>query len=90
MSVVYKYEFTPADTIELIVPRGAQILHCEMQRRAGAPSWCAWCLVEPAMPLEKRRIRMAGTGHPINTTVGRFINTTLVAGGDLVFHFFEV
>jgi hypothetical protein len=87
--VVYKYAFGAADFVRLEMPAGAQILHIDMQHR----QLCAWALVDPERPLEERVLCVAGTGHPlavVDPARLSFINTVLLAGGDYVFHFFEV
>ncbi len=86
MLKVFKYPFDAADSVELMLPAGAKILHCDYQEDTG---FCAWCLVAPAAPRVLRRFRMAGTGHLITEDVGRFINTAMLPSG-LVFHFFEL
>ncbi len=85
---IHKYPFTPADVVEVMLPKGAQILHCAFQESAG--KWCLWAMVYPSQPLKPRLIRMAGTGHDLESALGRFINTSLSNGGQFVFHFFEV
>lgn len=87
MKKVFKYPFSVQDIIELDLPVAAEILHCDMQPGSG---FAAWCLVDPTAPTAKRRIKMAGTGHPIGEHVKRFINTIMMENGRLVFHFFEI
>lgn len=86
MKTVFKYNFTPDDIVELQLPGGATILHCAEQYGY----MCLWALVDPTAPLETRRIRMAGTGHPIPEAKVRHINTIVMHNGSLVFHFFEL
>ncbi len=85
---IYKYPFTPADVVEVMLPQGAEILHCAFQ--PSTQQWCLWAMVYPSLPLKPRLIRMAGTGHEIQSALGRFINTCVCHDGMLVFHFFEV
>jgi len=84
MLKVFKYPVEVNDIIEIQLPAGAKPLHFEMQHGR----LCLWALVDPSQPTTPSRFRMAGTGHPIDTC-GPYINTTVVPGGDLVFHFFH-
>lgn len=102
MLKVYKYNFQAANEIDLELPDGAQILHVDQQSSYShslvsdfLPSneLQLWALVDPEThSLVNRRIRMAGTGHTIEQSPSnlKFINTVIIAGGSLVFHFFEV
>jgi hypothetical protein len=48
-----------------------------------------WALVEPTSPLRAKRIAVHGTGH--NVPAGeKYIGTAQMAGGELVWHVFEV
>jgi hypothetical protein len=58
---IYKYPFEIQDYVELALPHGAELLHVDFQREVP----CLWALVDPKAPLTRRRIRVAGTGHPI-------------------------
>jgi hypothetical protein len=82
---VWKFEVEP-DEFELAMPRGARVLSVGMQRERVQ----MWALVDPSAPVEQRRFRMAGTGHPIKDPEElRFVGTFQVHGGALVFHLFE-
>lgn len=83
---VFKYPFEPADVVEVDMPAGAVILHCDEQHQR----WSAWARVDPSQPMVRRRIRMAGTGHPLDSSAARFINTVVLKEYGLVFHFFEM
>ena len=74
--------------VTFMLPTEAEILHCDYQHEN--VGWFLWALVVPDEPVTvtRRRIRMAGTGHPIDQLGLRFINTVLHLG--LVFHFFEI
>jgi hypothetical protein len=80
---VFKYPIDPADVVEVELPEGAKPLHFDMQNGR----FYLWALVDPERPTTTYRFRMAGTGHPIDT-VGDFVNTVLINGGQMVFHFF--
>jgi hypothetical protein len=78
------------DEFKLELPVGAKILSIKEQRGVA----CVWALVEidPEIPNEVRRFRLAGTGHPILVDPDelKFVGSVLLRGGDLVFHLFEV
>jgi len=89
MKKVFKYQFEPDDYINFTLPRGAKIL--TVQEQLGI--LCLWALVDVGESMvESRSMRMAGTGHSIDDygVDYRYINTIQLAGGSLVFHFFEV
>lgn len=84
---IYKYPLEVTDLQELELPEGAEILTVQMQ--TGVP--CLWALVDPTADKKCRLIRIAGTGHFLNDEIEhRYIGTFQMAGGQLVFHAFEV
>lgn len=86
MRKVYKYPLEREDLSRLRLPEGATLLHVEELNN----QFWLWALVDPAMPREERKIRIAGTGHDINYKDVGYINTFIMYGGKLVFHAFEV
>ena len=86
MKYVYKYDVSIEDHFELELPLDARILSVQMQRG----TLKLWALVDPTMPLETRKFRTAGTGHPIDEVMGEHISTFQVDGGNFIFHVFEV
>lgn len=84
MKKVFKYPVMSDDSITVALPEGARPLHFDLQHG----QLCLWALVDPSKPLVEYKFRMAGTGHPIDTC-GDFINTAILQGGALVFHFFH-
>lgn len=88
MVAVFKYPVSIDDYFTLKLPRHAEILHVAEQHGKFQLS----ALVDPDAPVETRRFRFAGTGHPINESPEKiyFICTVMSDGGSLVFHFFEV
>jgi hypothetical protein len=97
---IYRYPVKLVDEQVISMPAGATIL--AVARREGsqtvAPGPLAtsheavelWAAVDPAAPLEERRLRVAGTGHPLPDRDGlRHLGTVQIAGGKLVFHVFE-
>jgi hypothetical protein len=85
---VYKYELEFKDDQTILMPGGAQILTFAVQHKKP----CIWALVDPNELDAPRRFRMAGTGHPIEVDPNKLehIGTVQLAGGDLIFHLFEV
>lgn len=86
MNTVYKYGFDITDDFELELPKGARILHVDVQN--GYPY--IWALVDPDAPKEKKKFHLAGTGHPINEKIKNHIGTFLLHEGALVFHLFAL
>lgn len=87
--IVGKYPVEVRDIIEVQMPAGALPLHFDFQRGV----LCVWAVIDPdALEVETKRFRMAGTGHDLDVgeTPIRFMNTLLLHGGELVFHFFEL
>lgn len=83
---VFKYQVMVDDYFEVKLPKGAVVLTVDLQRE----DVCMWALVDQDMPIETRRFRFTGTGHPIEEKLEtlKFINTFQT--GTLVFHIFEV
>lgn len=84
MKQVWKFPVATMDT-EIVVPRGAKILHLEVQH--GDP--CFWALVDPAAKPLERKVITYGTGHDVPADIDKthdFIGTILVSGGALVWH----
>jgi hypothetical protein len=90
MNTVYKYGFEINDDFELELPRGARILHVNVQHDCP----CIWALVDPNAPKEMRKFHLAGTGHPIDidmrTTNYTHVGTFMMHEGKLVFHLFAL
>jgi hypothetical protein len=82
---IYKYEITPQN-LTVQMPVGAQVLSAGAQ--GGRIFVWAKVQIEPAVQLELRHFRAFGTGHGIDSPLGRFINTVQMYDG-LVFHVFE-
>lgn len=81
---IHKYELQKKPDFTLELPRGARILHAEVQK--GKP--CIWARVKPSAPLEQRRFTFTVTGEDFET--GRYIGTFLLQGGSFVAHLFEL
>ena len=86
MRAVWKYPIALVDgpqTIEM--PQGARVVAVEVQHGAIA----MWAVVSLNNPRVLRSFVVHGTGHPIEHT-GRWVGTTLMNGGQLVWHVFEL
>lgn len=82
---IYKFSLDITDVQFIEMPEGAQILSA--QNQSGNIS--LWALVDVEKPLEKRDIRIYGTGHPyeFNDSDAKYIST--VQQGPLAWHIFE-
>lgn len=86
MKTIYKYQLKIADYQEIKMPCYAKILTVKLQN--GIPN--IWALVDPeTSSLFTRKIRMAGTGHPVEDDA-EYIGTILIHSDTLVFHIFEL
>lgn len=85
MRTIWKFPLTGHVT-DIEMPGGAQIL-CVQSQGEGA---CLWALVEPDNEKKPVRIRIFGTGHPVDDEMGlQYIDTFQLHGGSLVFHVFS-
>jgi hypothetical protein len=83
---VWKQPIPVDGAFELLMPRGARVLTVQVQGTIP----CVWMLVDPAAAPERRRFRLAGTGHPIENAADLdYVGTFQIHGGALVFHLFE-
>lgn len=84
---IWKWTLQIADTQQVQMPRGAQLLSVQMQ--GGAPQ--LWALVNEKAPTEPRTFATYGTGNPMPELLdyGRFVSTYQLHSGSLVFHVFE-
>jgi len=87
MRTVHKYPVKLTDNFEIELPKGAQIL--TVQEQYDFPQ--LWALVNPnENKKQKRKFRLAGTGHQIKETNLEYINSFQLEDGSLVFHLFEI
>jgi len=74
MRTIWKFPIPVADDIfEVLMPKGAQLLHVGMDDSM-TEVWL-WALVETEVDKEIRRFRIYGTGHQIKPNVGTGYNT---------------
>lgn len=83
---IWKYPLALRDVQGIDMPSGANILCVQVQ--AGVP--CLWAIVDTEARNVMRRIRIVGTGHPIEVEGEPYIGTFQIHDGALVFHAFEV
>jgi len=87
MKMIYKYPLATADEIDINMPADAELL-C-VREQYGVP--CIWALVDTSRPYEVRRLLMLGTGHNLdNVSTSKYVGTVFEAGGQLVWHIFDV
>jgi hypothetical protein len=87
---VLRYEFNVADRVGMRMPQGAQLLDA---RPRGLDTVEVWALVDDAAPFVRRRLKIAGTGHPISPLeLGRYVATTVShdSPARLVWHLFDL
>jgi hypothetical protein len=85
MRTIYKYPFNVSDVVELELPRGARVLHIDVQ--GGLP--CLWALVDTDNPPERAAFRLFGTGQPLPDDVTHTGHVTTFFHGPFVWHVFR-
>jgi hypothetical protein len=83
---IWKYPFSVADIIEIMMPAGAKVLSVQAQFN----ELQLWALVWPGAVEEKRRFAIYGTGHPLPAACGEYICTVQQHSGALVWHVFDI
>ena len=81
-TVVWKTVLSISDEQTIDIPADAQMLCAAAQGN----NFCIWYRCSPDAPKAPRRIRIAGTGHPISDEAWTYIGTCFY--GALVFHIF--
>lgn len=92
-TTVWKYDVPAADEFTLQMPSGAEVLTVALQGTivdSRHPPIRMWVRGNPAASLESRRFRFAGTGHPLDVDVQRYVGSVQLMDGGLVFHLFEM
>ncbi len=86
MKTIWKFNIPHQSLIEIEMPHGAQVLKAECQ----GESPCLWAIVDPALPVTRRRFLLFGTGHPMGEDIStlKFVDT--FQQGPFVWHLFEV
>ena len=87
MVTVWKYPLTFEDRQVLDLPIGARVLHFGNQREVP----CIWVeVVSECWETAQRVFRLAGTEHDLGIEKREYVGSVIFAGGDLVFHLYEV
>lgn len=82
---VWKITLVVSDIQEIEVPKGSVFLHAAEQYGDIA----IWFRCDPDASIEKRKIRIAGTGGSIDERL-QYIGTAHLSRGQSIFHVFEV
>ncbi len=89
---IWKFPIPDGFSLSIEMPAGAEILDIQVQH--GAP--VIWALVDTSAPRVLRRFEIVGTGWDLyewdldETSATDHVGTYQMAGGDLVWHVFEV
>lgn len=89
--IVGKYTLEVTDEQELMLPFGAEILSVQFQKDHNQRDKLRlWALIDDTSThFQHRKIRIVGTGNPIDEHPGKFIGTVQEAGGQLIWHIFD-
>ena len=85
MKYIYKYDLTLSGEQEIEMSEDAQILSVQTQYE----KICIWVLFDTKQKMVKRKFIVKGTGHPIDEKNMKYIGTTQMMKGNLVWHVFE-
>ena len=86
MKSIFKYPIPITDVFTLELPKKAKILTFQTQHEQP----CIWALVDSNAEKETRHFKLYGTGHPVESIYSlKYIGTTQMADGGLVWHLFE-
>lgn len=88
MKTIWKFTTEIEDRPRLMLPAGARILSCALDRvdNLYARYFNLWAEVDNSAPREERRLRVIGTGHPL-PNVGQFVGT--IQDPPFVWHIYE-
>ena len=87
---VFRWTFRVEDQVSLSLPEGAELL---MVKAVGLDHIEMWALVNEDAPMVDRRLRIAGTGHHIQTVdTAVYVGSTISHDGParLVWHVFDL
>jgi hypothetical protein len=85
-STIWKFPLEAVDEQTIDIPRGGRVLSVAVQRGAIV----VYALVDPKAPIEKRVVRIHGTGHSCDLDGFRFVGTVLLRNDALVLHVFVI
>ena len=87
MKSIFKYKLGTTGLQDIEFPKGAELLSAQ----AIGEEIYIWAKVDPEQHMEKREIRVIGTGHQVyDDEKLRHLGTTQMCGGTLIWHVFEV
>ena len=84
MKTVWKFPFDIHDELTIYMPKGAEIIHVDVQREIP----CIWAIVDPEAEQIPMKFCLRGTGQPFTGDEGEHIGSFQMSGGALVFHLF--
>ena len=86
VKVIYKYEFTTSDMLELDLPVGSEVLHVDSQR----DTVCLWVSLDVnEKRSEHRTFQTIGTGHPFKAESMRHLGTVKTFDDTFIWHIYE-
>ena len=87
MKAVWKYPLPIIDNVEISLPKDSKILCVKTQKN----DLCLWALVNPdENETESVKLRIAGTGHPIEEENLEYIDSVLMYEDNFVIHIFKI
>lgn len=87
MKAIWKYPLPIIDNVEISLPKDSKILCVKTQKN----DLCLWALVNPdENETESVKLRIAGTGHPIEEENLEYIDTVLMYEDNFVIHIFKI
>ena len=89
---IWKYELPMMARFTLTLPFNAKILCIQTQTKYDVELMNFWVLVDTLVPAvrEDRHFLIVGTGEHLPIGTFKYIGTTQMAEGRLVFHIFEI
>jgi hypothetical protein len=81
---IWKYVLKATDEQTIDMPAGARMLSAQAQHG----EMVLWALVNETARLKTHTVQIIGTGNPIPTNLGEYIDTVQLHGGALAFHVF--
>ena len=87
MKTIFKYKLGTTDHQDIEFPKDTELISAQ----AIGEELYIWAKVDPEQHMEKREIRVIGTGHTVyDDEKLRHLGTTQMFGGTLIWHVFEV
>lgn len=83
MTTIWKFPLAVADSYQITIPKGAEILTVQRQHE----QVCIWAIVDTNAEKERRVFEIHGTGNPMAVHTRKYIGT--FQQGISVWHVFE-